>query len=132
MDNRTALRALCFVVFGIYFVWFWSERQTRMAGISSVVVPQGAWSRKACLVAVWTELGVVLPPMYVIQRGIFNTSGRVAVLTLLSWVRHLGRSRAFSPSKNSSWHDLGLVHAGHLGSTNHKIPPSHKPRKGQT
>ena len=28
MDNRHALQAFLFVVFGIYFVWFWSHGQT--------------------------------------------------------------------------------------------------------
>lgn len=28
MDNRHALQAFLFVVFGIYFVWFWSQGQT--------------------------------------------------------------------------------------------------------
>lgn len=28
MDNRHALQAFLFVVFGIYFVWFWSKGQT--------------------------------------------------------------------------------------------------------
>ena len=28
MDNRHALQAFLFVVFGIYFVWFWSRGQT--------------------------------------------------------------------------------------------------------
>ena len=28
MDNRHALQAFLFVVFGIYFVWFWAKGQT--------------------------------------------------------------------------------------------------------
>lgn len=28
MDNRHALQAFLFVIFGIYFVWFWSKGQT--------------------------------------------------------------------------------------------------------
>ena len=28
MDNRNALQAFVFVVFGIYFVWFWAKGQT--------------------------------------------------------------------------------------------------------
>ena len=28
LDNRHALQAFLFVVFGIYFVWFWSRGQT--------------------------------------------------------------------------------------------------------
>ena len=28
MDNRNALQAFLFVIFGIYFVWFWAKGQT--------------------------------------------------------------------------------------------------------
>ena len=28
LDNRHALQAFVFVVFGVYFVWFWSKGQT--------------------------------------------------------------------------------------------------------
>ena len=28
MDNRHALQAFVFVIFGIYFVWFWTKGQT--------------------------------------------------------------------------------------------------------
>ena len=53
MDNRHALQAFLFVVFGIYFVWLWAKGQTLAKldddeQIIRVHFPIAGWRRNVC------------------------------------------------------------------------------------
>lgn len=94
MDNRHALQAFLFVIFGIYFVWFWGKGQTlamktwdiRVVDLHGKAISQARaaaryalswlWLLPALAVAAW--LGLTGPQSIVI------TLGWVAVWAILS------------------------------------------------
>ncbi len=73
MDSRRhLLQAFLFVVFGVYFVWFWSKGQT---------LAMKTWGIR------------------IVDRfGRSLTQGRALLRYLLSWVRFCHRSRPYRPS----------------------------------
>ena len=87
MDNRHALQAFLFVVFGIYFAWFWAKGQTlamktwhiRVVDVHGARVTQ---LRALCrYVASWLWL---LPPLALISP--FQLSTGETFLAVLGWV----------------------------------------------
>ena len=54
MDNRHALQAVLFVIFGIYFVWFWAKGQT---------LAMKTWRIKLC-----TRTGMPVRPAQAVLR----------------------------------------------------------------
>lgn len=105
MDNRHALQAFLFVVFGIYFVWFWSRGQTlamktwhiRVLDRSGQPLSQG----RALLRYLWSWLWV-LPPL-VLSWG-FDLRGGEAIVIFIGWVAVWAILSRFHP-RQQFWHD---------------------------
>jgi uncharacterized RDD family membrane protein YckC len=87
MDNRHALQAFLFVVFGIYFVWLWSKGQTlamktwhiRVLTKSGMPLTQG----RALVRYLWSWLWF-LPPL--LAAWWFDLKGGESIGIVLGWV----------------------------------------------
>jgi uncharacterized RDD family membrane protein YckC len=105
LDNRNALQAFLFVIFGIYFVWFWARGQTLAMKTWNVRVvdTQGAplTQKRALLRYVWSWLWF-LPPLAV--SWLFGLPGREAAVLLLGWVAIWAILSRFHPDRQF-WHD---------------------------
>lgn len=106
MDNRHALQAFLFVVFGIYFVWFWSKGQTlamktwniRLVDGSGKPVSQPRALARYALSWIW-----FLPPLLAVSP--YNLNGaEIAVLTI-GWVAVWATLSKFQP-QGQFWHDI--------------------------
>lgn len=106
MDNRHALQAFLFVIFGIYFVWFWSKGQTlamktwniRMVDVNGKPVSQTRALARYVLSWVW-----LLPPLLVLEPYKLN-GGEISVLTV-GWVAVWATLSKFQPT-GQFWHDV--------------------------
>ena len=105
LDNRHALQAFVFVVFGIYFVWFWAKGQTlamntcniRVVDVHGTLISQQRALLRYVLSWLW-----FLPPLGLSWLlGLPGTEG--AVLTL-GWVAIWAILARFHPQKQF-WHD---------------------------
>jgi uncharacterized RDD family membrane protein YckC len=105
LDNRHALQAFLFVVFGIYFVWFWSKGQTlamktwdvRVVDASGRPVSQGR--ALARYIASWLWL---LPPLG--ASAAFRQGGTETMVLLFGWVCVWALLSRFHPLRQF-WHD---------------------------
>jgi len=105
MDNRHALQAFIFVVFGIYFGWLWSKGQTlamktwhiRVVDLQGKPLTQGL----ALTRYLWSWLWV-LPPL--LAAWLFNLSGVEATVITLGWVAVWAILSRFHP-RQQFWHD---------------------------
>lgn len=106
MDSRRhLLQAFLFVVFGIYFVWFWSKGQTlamktwniRMVDRAGRPVTQARAVVRYLLGWVW-----FLPPFAAIAP--FKLSGGESVLLIGGWVIVWALLSRFHPERQF-WHD---------------------------
>lgn len=105
MDNRHALQAFLFVVFGIYFVWFWSKGQTlamktwhiRLVDRHGNAVTQIRALGRYCLSWLW-----LLPPLVVIAP--FHLDGTASAMVLTAWVAIWALLSRLHP-ENQFWHD---------------------------
>jgi uncharacterized RDD family membrane protein YckC len=106
MDSRRPLlQAFLFVVFGVYFVYFWSRGQTlamktwgiRMVDAAGRPVGQGRALLRYLLSWVW-----FLPPLAVIAP--FRLGGAEAVVLWLGWVAVWALLARFHPARQF-WHD---------------------------
>jgi len=105
MDNRHALQAFVFVVFGIYFGWLWSKGQTlamktwhiRVVDLQGNALSQGLALKRYLLSWLW-----VLPPL--LLSWWFGLSGAEAVVIVLGWVAVWAVLSRFHP-KQQFWHD---------------------------
>lgn len=87
MDNRHALQAFLFVVFGIYFTWFWSKGQTlamktwhiRVTDKSGRALSQGRALARYLLSWLW-----FLPPLAVIAP--FQLPAGETTVLMLGWI----------------------------------------------
>ena len=117
LDNRHALQAFLFVVFGIYFTWFWAKGQTlaqktwliRVVDKAGHPVTQARALLRYLLSWVW-----FLPPLTAYALGV----SAIEVLVLLfGWVAIWAILSRFHPQRQF-WHDAmagtRLVH--------HEIP----------
>ena len=106
MDNRHALQAFLFVVFGIYFTWFWAKGQTlamktwhiRLVDRHGASVSQPRALLRYALSWIW-----LLPPLAV-SAPFGLPGGEIAVITfgwVLVWAL-LNRFRA----DRQFWHDI--------------------------
>lgn len=105
LDNRHALQAFVFVVFGIYFVWFWAKGQTlamktwhiRVVDVNGAPITQQRALLRYVLSWMW-----FLPPLGVSWLlGLPAMKG--AVLTL-GWVAIWAILARFHPQRQF-WHD---------------------------
>jgi uncharacterized RDD family membrane protein YckC len=105
MDNRHALQAFLFVVFGIYFVWFWAKGQTlamktwniRVVDIRGARISQKRALLRYLLCWLW-----FLPPLAV--GWLFGLPGQEAAVLELGWVAVWAIVSRFHPEQQF-WHD---------------------------
>jgi uncharacterized RDD family membrane protein YckC len=105
MDNRHALQAFVFVIFGIYFVWFWAKGQTlamKTWHIRVVDVDGAPISQKRALLRYILSWIWFLPP-FLGSALLGITVANVIVLTL-GWVAVWAILARFHPQKQF-WHD---------------------------
>ena len=105
LDNRHALQAFVFIVFGIYFTWFWSKGQTlamktwniRLVDASARPVSQPRALLRYLLSWLWLlpPLAAIAPFSLSLSESFVIVAGWVAVWALLS---RLHRQQQF-------WHD---------------------------
>ena len=87
MDNRHALQAFLVIVFGIYFVWFWSKGQTlamktwniRIVDTQGIAISQWRALWRYILSWVW-----FLPPLVAVSP--FSLNGAETFVIVLGWV----------------------------------------------
>jgi uncharacterized RDD family membrane protein YckC len=87
MDNRHALQAFLFVIFGIYFVWFWGKGQTlamktwdiRVVDLHGKAISQARAAARYALSWLW-----LLPALAV--AACFSLSGPQSIVITLGWV----------------------------------------------
>jgi uncharacterized RDD family membrane protein YckC len=105
LDNRHALQAFVFIVFGIYFTWFWARGQTlamktwhiRVVDRDGRPISQTRALARYVLSWIW-----FLPPLAVMAP--FNLGGgEMAVLTI-GWVIVWALLSRFHPLQQF-WHD---------------------------
>jgi uncharacterized RDD family membrane protein YckC len=105
MDNRNALQAFLFVIFGIYFVWFWAKGQTlamktwhiRLVDRHGLAVSQARALGRYCLSWLW-----FLPPLIAISP--FHLSGPESAVIFLGWVVFWALLSRLQP-QGQFWHD---------------------------
>ena len=105
LDNRHALQAFLFVIFGIYFVWFWAKGQTlamktwniRLVDRHNAPVSQKRAFLRYCLSWIW-----FLPPLLAISP--FTLSGSEVSVLLVGWVFVWALLSRLQPDRQF-WHD---------------------------
>ena len=105
LDNRHGLQAFLFLVFGVYFVWFWSKGQTlamktwhiRVVDVHGAALTQQRALLRYALSWIW-----FLPPLGVSwQLGLPSSEGAVLAL---GWVAIWAILARFHPQRQF-WHD---------------------------
>ena len=105
MDNRHALQAFLFVVFGIYFTWFWAKGQTlamktwhiRLVDRRGAPVSQARALLRYVLSWLW-----LLPPLALVAP--FSLPGGEVAVVVFGWVLVWARLSRFHPDRQF-WHD---------------------------
>ena len=105
MDNRNALQAFIFVVFGIYFVWFWSRGQTlamktwhiRLVDRRGASLTQRRALARYLLSWLW-----FLPPLALIAA--WRVSAAETIVIVLGWIAVWAVMSRFHPQRQY-WHD---------------------------
>lgn len=106
MDNRHALQAFLFLIFGIYFVWFWSKGQTlamktwhiRVVDVQGQAITQQRALVRYALSWIW-----ILPPLAAI--GAMGVGGGETSLYFLGWVGIWALASRFQQD-GQFWHDV--------------------------
>jgi len=105
MDNRHALQAFLFVIFGIYFTWFWAKGQTLAMKTWNirVVDRQGAAiSQTRALARYGLSWLWFLPPLAAIAP--FHLTGAESALIITGWVIVWALLSRLHP-QGQFWHD---------------------------
>ena len=105
LDNRNALQAFLFVIFGIYFVWFWAKGQTlamktwniRVVDVHGKAISQTRALARYALSWVW-----LLPPLG--AAAVFNLPGPQVAVIAFGWVVVWAILSRFHPQRQF-WHD---------------------------
>jgi len=105
MDNRHALQAFLFVVFGIYFVWLWAKGQTlamktwdiRVVDLHDKPISQARALLRYVLSWLW-----FLPPLIAIAP--FQLSGPESAVIIIGWIAIWAILSRFHPERQF-WHD---------------------------
>ncbi len=106
LDNRHALQAFLFVVFGIYFGWFWHKGQTIAMKAWHIKLTDRLGSQVSQARAVWRYFLSwvwLLPPLLVAALGKLS-AGEVAVI-VFGWVLIYAVLARFAPGRQF-WHDI--------------------------
>ena len=106
MDNRNALQAFVFVIFGIYFVWFWAKGQTlamktwdiRLVDTSGVLITQQRALLRYGLSWLW-----FLPPL--LLSYVLSVPAIGGAVITVGWVGVWAILALFNPQKQF-WHDI--------------------------
>jgi uncharacterized RDD family membrane protein YckC len=106
LDNRHALQAFLFVVFGIYFTWFWAKGQTlamktwniRVVDRLGRPVSQPRALMRYCLSWLW-----FLPALAAISP--FKLTAGESAVIILGWVGVWALLSRFQPERQF-WHDV--------------------------
>jgi uncharacterized RDD family membrane protein YckC len=106
MDNRNALQAFLFVIFGIYFVWFWAKGQTlamktwhiRIVDGNGKAITQARALLRYVLSWVW-----FLPPLVAVYP--FKLTGAEVFVITLGWIAVWALLSRFQ-SQRQFWHDV--------------------------
>lgn len=105
MDNRHALQAFLFIVFGIYFTWFWSKGQTLAMKTWDIrlvdSVGRPVTQRRALLRYLLSWLWL-LPPLAAIAP--FGLSGAESLVLVVGWMAVWATLSRFHPLRQY-WHD---------------------------
>jgi uncharacterized RDD family membrane protein YckC len=105
MDNRHALQAFLFVVFGIYFVWLWAKGQTLAMKTWDITVVDRAGrpitQARALLRYVLSWLWF-LPALAAVAP--FKLAGAESVVIVVGWVAVWAVLSRFHPQQQF-WHD---------------------------
>lgn len=105
MDNRHALQAFLFVVFGIYFVWLWSKGQTLAMKTWDIRVVDRAGqpiTQARAFLRYVTSWLWFLPALAAVAP--FHLSGPESVVIILGWVAVWAILSRFHPQRQF-WHD---------------------------
>ena len=105
LDNRNALQAFLFVIFGIYFTWFWAKGQTlamktwhiRVVDTAGRPVTQGRALARYVLSWLW-----FLPPLLAVAP--FSLPAGEITVIVLGWVAVWALSSRLHPQQQF-WHD---------------------------
>lgn len=105
LDNRNALQAFLFVIFGIYFTWFWAKGQTlamktwhiRLVDTAGRPVTQGRALARYVLSWLW-----FLPPLLAVAP--FSLPAGEITVIVLGWVAVWALSSRLHPQQQF-WHD---------------------------
>ena len=105
LDNRNALQAFLFVIFGIYFTWFWAKGQTlamktwhiRVVDTAGRPVTQGRALARYVLSWLW-----FLPPLLAVAP--FSLPAGEITVIVLGWVAVWALSSRLQPQQQF-WHD---------------------------
>ena len=105
LNNRHALQAFLFLIFGIYFTWFWAKGQTlamktwNIRVVSTTGQPITQLRALARYVLSWIWL---LPPLAALAP--FSLSGGETALLMIGWVWVYALLSRFQPQQQF-WHD---------------------------
>ena len=105
LDNRHALQAFLFVVFGIYFVWFWSRGQTlamKTWHIRLVDRNGAALTQQRALVRYLLSWLWFLPPL--LLAAPWQVSSAETAVFVLGWIAVWAVLSCFHPQRQY-WHD---------------------------
>jgi uncharacterized RDD family membrane protein YckC len=106
MDNRNALQAFLFVIFGIYFVWFWAKGQTlamktwniRVVDREGKAISQQRALGRYVLSWVW-----FLPPLVAVYP--FKLTGAEVAVITTGWITVWALLSRFQ-AQGQFWHDV--------------------------
>lgn len=106
LNNRHALQAFLFLIFGIYFAWFWAKGQTlamktwniRVVSTTGQPITQMRALVRYALSWVW-----LLPPLAAIAP--FSLSGGETSVLVIGWVVVYALLSRFQPQQQF-WHDV--------------------------
>jgi uncharacterized RDD family membrane protein YckC len=119
LDNRHALQAFLFVVFGIYFTWFWAKGQTlamKTWGIRIVAAAGGPVTQQRALLRYVLAWVWFLPPLAMV--GPLEARAGETVVLGIGWILVWVILSRFHPQRQF-WHDAWagtrLVNSGNAG-----------------
>ncbi|MCB2008685.1 MAG: RDD family protein [Rhodoferax sp.] len=105
MDNRHALQAFLFVVFGIYFTWFWARGQTLAMKTWDIAVVDRAGrsiSQPRALLRYLASWLWFLPPLAAVAP--YHLNGGETTVIVFGWVAVWALLSRFHP-QGQFWHD---------------------------
>ncbi len=105
LDNRHALQAFLFVVFGIYFTWFWARGQTLAMKTWDIALVDAAGrpvTQARALLRYLLSWSWFLPPLAAVAP--FGLTGAETTVIVTGWVVVWALLSRFHPQQQF-WHD---------------------------